>query len=448
MSYTSKCTVRFVCYCVVLVLTSRMGLAAQNSSAHRVRGAASAPNSLHGGAAPSTPQRPAAGNYRVLYSFAGHSDGAVPGPLTALKGALYGTTQFGGPNLGGYGGNKGNGIVFKIDTAGNESVLHAFGSGSDGSVPSSALIDVNGELYGTTGYGGSHQAFISGYYYGGTVFAIDSTGKEHVVYSFPGSRGDAATPLGSLKYANGILYGASSSGGVNTSIGPIGDGALFRVSLLGAERVIYSFGTSPSDGIQPNDPVDVNGMGYGTCYYGGAYGFGTLYEFDKAGERVVYQFKGGSDGAYPNSGLVFANGVFYGTTYNGGGNIFGNGLVERNFGTVFAFNGSAEHVLYSFHGYDGALPNGDLIFVNGALYGTTNYQSFSAGSGYGTIFKITASGTETTLHFFGYDSNTGLSSPADGINPRAGLIYVDGALYGTTQGGGSHGFGAVFKLKL
>lgn len=378
-----------------------------------------------------TTQRPAVGNYRVLYFFKGIPDGFQPSAaLTPVNGTLYGTTGQGGEFASGL-APFGAGTVFKISTSGNESVLHSFGSDLDGVFPASALINVDGVLYGTTGNGGAHQIcsetqdFGDICYGGGTAYAIETTGAEHIVYNFNSNPSDGATPDASLVYAKGVLYGTTDGGGSLS-------GTLFGVSLRGAERVLYSFGTSPTDASSPNDLLLVNGAGYGTSQGGGAFGAGTIYEFSKSGERVLYNFKGSSDGAGPD-GLLFTNGAFYGTTYDGG---------AYGAGTLFAFNGLAKRVLYNFKGgTDGQGPNGGLIFANGVFYGTT----YGGGaSGTGTIFKITASGIETVLHSFK------MFDPTDGANPMSGLTYFDGSLYGTTSGGGiancRNFCGTVFRL--
>jgi uncharacterized repeat protein (TIGR03803 family) len=109
-------------------------------------------------------------SYRVLYSFAGGSDGANPyGPLINVSGTLYGSTQGGG--------SSNHGTVYSVSTTGAETVLHNFAGGSDGAAPQGALINVNGTLFGTTSNGGSFSD--------GTVFNVSTaTFDEKVLYSF------------------------------------------------------------------------------------------------------------------------------------------------------------------------------------------------------------------------------------------------------------------------
>jgi uncharacterized repeat protein (TIGR03803 family) len=147
--------------------------------------------------------------------------------------------------------------------------------------------------------------------------------------------------------------------------------------------------------------------------------------------RFNHRFSRGLDGTQPAAGLVYVDGAFYGTTTEGGSN---------GYGTVFKITPPhAERVVYSFKGgADGAEPyGGSLIYRNGAFYGTTAYGGGN-GIGYGTIFKVTTSGLETILHHF--------KGGADGANPEAGLVEVNGTLYGTTYAGGKSQCGTVFSL--
>jgi uncharacterized repeat protein (TIGR03803 family) len=160
--------------------------------------------------------------------------------------------------------------------------------------------------------------------------------------------------------------------------------------------------------------------------------------------EVVYRFSRSRDGGRPDGRLLAVNGILYGTTrYGGGGacNIYGG----KGCGTVYQLNPKSgrKKQLHRFGGgsTDGAYPNGSLIDVDGTLYGTTNYGG-DAGCGRigcGTVFSVTTTGKEKVLHTFG-------SRSADGANPYAALINVNGALYGTTAGGGANGDGTVFSV--
>lgn len=138
----------------------------------------------------------------------------------------------------------------------------------------------------------------------------------------------------------------------------------------------------------------------------------------------------GSSGAYPYGGLMQDSaGTLYGTTYAGG---------SFSVGTIFAVIYGAEPVLHSFNGSDGSIPKGGLIRdKDGNLYGTTQEGgTFGAG----TVFQLDTNGILTTLHSFAGGSY-------DGAAPFGGLVRDStGNLYGTTESGGSAGFGTVWTL--
>ncbi len=255
-----------------------------------------------------------------------------------------------------------------------------------------------------------------------------------VLHSF-GGLGDGMNPVAGLINVNGTLYGTTSNGGANDA------GTVFEIKKSGKETVLHSFGGS-GDGMNPVAAlINVNGTLYGTTPNGGASGVGTVFEIKKSGkETVLHSFGGTSDGdgAGPYAGLLNVDGTLYGTTIGGGG----------DFGTVFAITKSGtETVLHSFGAAgDGAEPVAGLISVNGTLYGTTEYGGASGyGSyGFGTVFKIKKSGKETVLHSFP-------SGSGDGAYPLAGLLNVNGTLYGTASAGGANcgssgGCGMLFKI--
>jgi uncharacterized repeat protein (TIGR03803 family) len=308
-----------------------------------------------------------------------------------------------------------------------ETVLHSFGGGTDGQYSLAGLIEVKGTLYGTTYAGGANGQ--------GTVFAINrKTGAETVLYSFGSSGTDGEFPVASVIDAKSVLYGTTEFGGTN------GDGTVFSVNRkTGAETVLHSFG-SGTDGIFPTGTlIDVNGTLYGTTNIGGASGDGTVFSLDPTtgAETVLHSFGSGTDGQQPYGGLIDVNGTLYGTTFTGGA----NDCSGRGCGTVYALDPSsgAETVLYSFGSEpDGAQPYDSLLDMNGTLYGTT----VAGGTdNLGTVFSVNpTTGAETVLHSF---ENSGM----DGYSPAANLIDVNGLLYSTAYGGGNgnHG-GTVFSV--
>jgi len=168
------------------------------------------------------------GAYTVLYTFQGGADGDSPeaGLVADAAGNLYGTTTFGG-NAPACGSN-GCGTVFEVSPSGQEKILHAFQSGSDGLAPeASVVLDNAGNIYGTTYYGGSTSCKISGHIGCGTVFEVTPDGKETLLYVFRdhGTKPRGAYPAAGLFLdSNGALYGTTSAGGKDK------DGVVFRVT--------------------------------------------------------------------------------------------------------------------------------------------------------------------------------------------------------------------------
>jgi uncharacterized repeat protein (TIGR03803 family) len=204
---------------------------------------------------------PKTGTETVLHSFSNGTDGAYPyASLIDVKGTLYGTTSIGGT----YGG----GTAFAIDPkTGTETVLHSFGNGKDGAAPVAGLIDVKGTLYGTTALGGRFQ--------GGTVFALDPrTGAETVLHSFEVNGKDGAEPESALVDIDGTLYGTTYEGGATFN----GAVFSFNPKT-GKETMLYSFCSAQycTDGQYPSGLSDVNGTLYGATYYGGANNGGAVF---------------------------------------------------------------------------------------------------------------------------------------------------------------------------
>jgi len=314
------------------------------------------------------------GNESVLHAFGGRRDGWNPtaGLVLDSAGNLYGTTLLGGVH--------GFGVVFKLDSSGNETILHSFSRGMDGANPNAGLSqDTSGNLYGATQYGGRGCARQGC----GTVFRVSTSGRESVLYQFRGI--DGASPLGGVVAdASGNVYGTTWLGGL------YGFGTVFKIDSNGTETVLHNF-SAASDGANPMGSLVLDAAGniYGTTSAGGDLYFGTLFMIDPGGnETVVYNFTGGNDGAYPYSNLILdTQGNLYGTTSQGG--CCGQG-------SVFEFSNGTLSTLYSFSApingvnSDGQNPMGGVTAdANGNLYGT----AVSAGSwGWGSVFELQFSG--------------------------------------------------------
>lgn len=199
-----------------------------------------------------------------------------------------------------------------------------------------------------------------------------------------------------------------------------------------------------TDGAQPYSTVveGTDGFLYGTTCCGGAYGYGTVFKISRTGElTTIYNFCAETnclDGSGPSTGMVLAtDGKFYGTTGYGGTN---------NKGTIFKITRSGTlTTLFSFTGgADGLTPEGLTLGADGTLYGTTSNGGYGGTCNYGcgTVFKITTSGTLTTIYNFCPQTKC-----PDGYNPGAGLVQGnDGNFYGTSQEGGAYSRGTIFKI--
>jgi uncharacterized repeat protein (TIGR03803 family) len=266
------------------------------------------------------------GTESVLHSFTGTPDGSSPyaGLLRDTVGNLFGTTNTGGS---GQGCSSGCGTVFKLDTPGKETVLHSFtGAAYEYEVsPLAGLIrDPAGNLYGTTAglYGAC--LFQGRWYYCGTVFKLNAAGNATLLFRFSGGAYGAIPYAGLVRDAAGNLYGTTVFGGAY----PYTHGTVFKLDTTGKETVLHSF-TGGADGANPYAGLiqDAAGNLYGTTASGGASGSGTVFKLDTTGkETVLHSFTGGADGANPHAGLILdAAGSLYGTTTNGGASGFGTG---------------------------------------------------------------------------------------------------------------------------
>jgi hypothetical protein len=234
---------------------------------------------------------------------------------------------------------------------------------------------------------------------------------------------------------------------------------LAQQAAAASPTTIWSFTGTGGDGEYPLTPLvfDASGALYGTTTVGGTSSSGTVFKLAPPvgsgnwTESVLYSFAGGSDGRQPNNGVVFgADGGLYGTTYDGG--------TVNNYGTVFEVAppaggaGAWTHaVLYTFQGgYDGQNPGAVVFGPDGSLYATTPAGGPPSGRctriGCGTVFKLTpptksgGSWTKTVLVSFP-GTTTG------GRSPNANIVFdANGAIYGTTDAGGTSNYGLVFQL--
>ncbi|MEI9927873.1 MAG: choice-of-anchor tandem repeat GloVer-containing protein [Sphingomonas sp.] len=394
-----------------------------------------------------------------LYSFGSKPfDADQPnGPLLqASDGNFYGTSRGGGTHSCRPPDNIPCGVVFKMTPGGDETVLYSFGaSATDAYGPDAPLIQgKDGALYGTTASGGTYGA--------GTAFRITFDGTYSVLYSFGASPSDGIVPVAALVEAgDGNFYGTTTSGGANhcRNIPQSGGncGTIFKITPAGVETVLYSFGASPSDGVEPLGSLiqASDGNFYGTTIDGGANNCasgtnncGTVFKITPAAAVTILHSFGtsGADGIAPQGPVTQgSDGALYGTTPSGGGGTCGS---PYGCGTVFRITpAGVETILYAFaptSQLDGAGPSPFILQArDGGFYGTARSGGAYQCSSCGTAFRLTPSGVLTTLYSFGPVNER----PND---PGAGLtLGRDGAFYGVTFSGpiGSIS-GTVFKLAV
>ena len=324
--------------------------------------------------------------HTVLYSFTSGADGGEPykGVTIDREGSLYGTTVTGGSGIC----EGGCGVVYKLTNSGGtwtQAVIHAFTGGDDGSGPGARVtLDPSGDVYGMAPTGGADGL--------GTIYKLhqghNGTWSLTVIHAFTGGADGATGSAGRMVLRQGRLFGAATAGGI------YGSGVVFEVRPRGNS---------------------------------GHWNF-----------RTIYSFRGQPDGSFPYGALLFDRaGNIYGTTYYGGANGIGS-VYQLSPQPIGEWN---ENVLYSFQeGSDGNSPIGNLVADRvGDLYGTTSEGAMGSGA----IFKLSPSGNgqwiETVVHVF--------QGPPDGAFPYNGMV-VDrfGNFYGATVHGGDHDDGAVYKF--
>lgn len=309
--------------------------------------------------------------------------------------------------------------------------------------PHLSVQATNGDFYGTTPSGGALES--------GTVFKLTTKGELITLYSFCSKPSclDGDDPYGGvIQASDGNFYGTTAGGGTNNY------GTVFKITPAGKLTTLVSFDSVGFAGTGVVEGTD--GNFYGTTSNGGPGGYGTIFKVTPKGELTTLHTFEFTDGKFPYDALIQASdGNFYGTTYTGGANdpqaCEGSGC-----GTVFKITPSGTlTTLYNFCAQpncsDGQWPSGGVVEgTDGNFYGTTQ-----AGGAYGencpfgdcgTVFEMTPEGKLTTLQSF--DSK-------NGSTPYAGVVQgTDGTFYGNTEMGadlscgGGTGCGTVFRLSV
>jgi len=365
------------------------------------------------------------------------------GLLQAIDGDFYGVTQGGGPNTNATLCPAGCGTAFKITVSGKLTTLYSFcahAGCTDGESPSGNLVQaIDGDFYGTTMGGGANAA--------GSVFKMTADGSVSTLYSFCSQPNctDGTGPSGIIQVANGDFYGTTSVGGANVSEScpQDGCGTVFKISPSGTLTTLYNFCSQPgcTDGDDPHLGLiqAANGDLYGTTFYGGNNGAGTVFKITLGGALTTLHIFDAADGVHPMGLIQAINGDIYGTTYQGGGNSHVD-ICPIGCGTLFdiAPDGTLT-TLYNFcrqtNCADGSGPNGVVQASNGNVYGSTDLGGTDSYTG--TLFEMTTKGALTTLYSF---------DGADGFYPGWLTQATNGNIYGTTSIGGASGGGTVFQL--
>jgi uncharacterized repeat protein (TIGR03803 family) len=309
--------------------------------------------------------------HTVLYSFTGGADGGEPykGVTIDRRGNLYGTAVTGGSGAC----EGGCGVVYKLTKSGgtwNQTVIHAFTGGDDGSGPGARVtVDPSGNVYGMAPTGGTYGV--------GTIYKIHPQARSwdfQVIHAFTGGADGATGSAGRMLLEHGRLYGAATAGGL------YGSGVVFELTPRGVGkwdfRALYSFHGQPDGSFPYGALLRASGKIYGTTYYGGENGIGAVYELSPGRDdvrewhgRVIYSFQPGSDGNSPISNLVCDTvGNLYGTTSEGG---LGRGTIFKL--TPIGGGQWSESVVHAFEGPpDGGFSyNGMVVDRLGNFYGAT-----------------------------------------------------------------------------
>jgi uncharacterized repeat protein (TIGR03803 family) len=305
-------------------------------------------------------------------------------------------------------------------------VLHSFNDINSGYNPRSDLILSGSTLYGTTYWGGGSSA-------NGIIFKLNTDGTGYTVLKNFGAlvnntNSDGANPQAGLIVSGSALYGTTYHGGISSN------GVVFKVNTDGTGySVLKNFSSfvngTNSDGANPSGVLLLYGSTiFGTTYCGGISNRGTLFAINTNGTGFtnLHNFKGyPSDGANPFAGLIISGNTLYGTTSGGGSS--GNG-------TIFKVNidGTGYSVLKNFTNYPSgaAFPHAGLTLSGNTLYGTTQFGGNSdLNSSFGTVFKVNTDGT-------GYIVLNNFTNDYQAKYPKAGVIFSNNALYGTTEDGG------------
>lgn len=364
-----------------------------------------------------------AGVCSVLTNFSDANSLGGQNSLVQSGASFYCTSVYGGvtsspPGIIGYG------AAMSINSAGTVKVIQSFHQ-RDCYGPEAGLVQIGTFFYG--------ECYSGGLYGDGAIYKVDSAGHCSIIHHLSGSEG--SNPVGGLLLArDGNLYGICASGGAYNL------GTIFKVTTKGVLTAIHPFyygeGNVPYgaliQGVYPDNNL------YGVISQGGVANNGTIFCLDTGGKsfKIIHYFTG-LDGLLPSCTLLpDGNGNLYGASPAGGAN---------SDGTLWkvSTDGAAFTKLFDFDNTHGAGPlySGQLVVLNGVLYGVAAY---GGANGNGVIFQTNLS-TNTTSIFHSFNDSLG-----EGQKPYSGLIYdaSSGNFYGCCSAGGSNGYGTIYKINL
>ena len=346
-----------------------------------------------------------------------YTNGALPyaGVVEDSSGDLFGTSNGGGAN--------GVGTVYEVAAGSNTITTLAPFNGTNGNNVQAGLIeDGSGNLFGTSNGGGANG--------NGTVFKV-AAGSDTIT-TLASFNDNVNGPLaGLIEDSNGNLFGTTS--GTNSVVPTVFELAAGSNTIINLASFNYTDGSNPSSGLVE----DSSGNLFGTTPFGGANGYGTVFEV-AAGSKTITTLASFNytDGAYPYAGVIVDNrGDLFGIASHGG---------AGGFGTVFEVAANSNTITtlasFEFNNVPGDYFQGEGNLVedtSGNLFGTTSRGGVY---GYGLVFELAAgSNTITTQASFNVH-NGGLDVP---------LVYLmdsNGDLFGMTMNGGANGYGYIFEL--
>jgi uncharacterized repeat protein (TIGR03803 family) len=366
------------------------------------------------------------------------SDGTNPygGVIQASDGNIYGVNQ--------YGASAGDGTLFRITSQSPYTfqVLHTFtGSTTDGAVPNALIELPDGNLYGTTSYGGVNNR--------GTIFKFNpATSKFTLLYSFANKTSDGDNPYGHIIFDGTYIYGTTYANDSDaTSFGTLwkykpdlGSGSSGPTVLLLFDNATNAdFGEQPWDGV-----TDVDGVLYGTSFQGSGFTCGALFSSAITGtdNQVLHIFTNGLDGCGPLASVKYwSDGYLYGTTnqYQDANTLFGSVYHSGTSPNTLTFNTSFSSAAYPDGdvAFDGS---GNLLFVN-ANGGTNNTGEFEFMTP--APAEPNSPNPVTTLYSFPASGTPGIAPTTVPFIDNQGRVWID--LY---YGGASKGYGGIAAFNV